>query len=206
MKTIGVICPTRGRPDLARRMYQSAMDTSTDADVFFYVCHDEVDRYERVDLVGPDQSVVWKFNLLAEQFPRPLMMMMTDDVVFETKGWDDRIKEEFLKHPDRLLCVCPHDGRDERSRTFWTVSQEWISTLGYFMPPFFMTFYSDSWVSELAERAGRLVYLPEIVCRHTKVQDATRLLTRGYHARDTDLRKRMEHVFVSDLARLKSCL
>jgi hypothetical protein len=214
MKTIGVVCPTRGRPGLARKMYESAMDTSTDAEVFFYVCEDEVGLYEQANvinpdwsgLVGPDQALISKFNLLARRFPRPLTMMMTDDVVFEAPGWDDRIKAEFDKVPDRLLCVCPADGRDDRSRTFWTVSREWMGFLGYFMPPHFTTFYGDSWVSELAEGAGRLVYLPDVVCRHTKISDETRRSTRNNLAKDTRSRKMMNGVFARDLDRLRAAL
>lgn len=189
-------------------MYESVKDTSRDTAVFFYLSDDDPEEYDRnlPAIVGPNVPLVWKFNLLADDFPGQLMMMMTDDVVFETPSWDERIKEEFRS--SRLKCVCPHDGRDDRSRTFWTVSQDWIRAVGYFMPPFFHSFYSDSWVSELAEASGRLVYLPDVVMRHTKTDDETRrsLRTgenRWINARDKDVRIRLQWLFDLQVEKLR---
>ena len=212
MKTIGVLCPTKGRPLLAKRMYESVMDTTTDAEVFFYVLKEEAETYRLPNMiVGAQVPLVWKFNVLAETFPHPLMTFMTDDVTCETQGWDERIKAEFERYPDRLACVCGHDGRDDKSRTFWTVSREWCSLLGYFFPPFFIGFHADTWVESLARKAGRLVYLPELMFRHEKIDDETRRRLREgpnswVSGRDADVSKRMRRYFDLDLDILRAAL
>ena len=94
---ITICCPSRGRPDLAKRMEQSAYDTAKWPDkikVKFYLNDDDptLDQYKKHNLrdvdIGPDRSTVMSWNVLAESEHSKMYKMVGDDAEFITPAWD----------------------------------------------------------------------------------------------------------------------
>ena len=94
-------------------------------------------------------------------------MLSNDDQVYKDKGWDVIIDRERNKFPDEIYCMWFNDGINGPNLcAFPIISRRWYETLGYFTPEIFEYFYVDTWIMDIARRAGRLHYIPHILVEH----------------------------------------
>lgn len=187
MKTLSLLCPTRGRATLATRYAKSICDTATYPDrceVLFYVDNDDptMEQYiklfdvlrdtkvfKRLGLItGPRKSVSVSWNDLALQSEGDILIMGNDDIVFATEGWDVRLEQEAAKYSDDIYCLFFHDTVHNNPTfcAFPMVSRKWYETLGYFTPGVFDFQYNDTWISDLADRIGRKRKISDVVMEH----------------------------------------
>ena len=116
---ISFCIPSRGRPDLAKRLVDTATATQTGKTEFlFYLNEDDTTLEKYKDLldekhytVGPNQSTCYSWNLMARKAKHDIVMLMGDDVQIQTQGWDNIIVNEFNRYQDKILMVVPSDGR-----------------------------------------------------------------------------------------------
>lgn len=142
-----------------------------------------------------------------------IVHMCADDLVYLSKGWDERFREELSVDPLQILCY-RDDLRNDAIACNPVTTRHLIraAALPGYLPQAFEHWFSDTFYDDIGRRAGCLKYLPDvrIVQEHPKnglaPMDATyarnRLndgLTRGRQAFDatTDLR-----VAASDRIRL----
>lgn len=194
---ISFCIPSRGRPDLAKRLVDTATATQTGKTEFlFYLNEDDTTLEKYKDLldekhytVGPNQSTCYSWNLMADKARHDIVMLMGDDVQVQTKGWDDLISKEFNRYEDKILMVVPSDGRLKGSKRYkdetkiwgdkplpaahFAVHKNWINTLGYLAPPFFWHWHVDSYTQKVSRRLRRCLYLPTVVFKAKKVFDKT---------------------------------
>ena len=139
---ITLCIPSRGRPKLAKRMYDSAMAQSKakkNLEFLFYLNEDDNSLPEYLNLlnnlpqikieVGPHQSTCFSWNKLAQRAKFDIVCLMGDDVQFETKKWDHKLLEEFDKCEDKILMVVPNTGRPRGYRESQWKSKELIRVL-----------------------------------------------------------------------------
>ena len=195
---ISFCIPSRGRPDLAKRLVDTATATQTGKTEFlFYLNEDDTTLEKYKDLldekhytVGPNQSTCYSWNLMARKAKHDIVMLMGDDVQIQTQGWDNIIVNEFNTYQDRILMVVPSDGRMKGTLKYnmdkpnlWSdkplpaahfaVHKNWINTLGYLAPPFFWHWHVDSYTQKVARKLGRCLYLPTVVFKAKKMFDDT---------------------------------
>ena len=195
---ISFCIPSRGRPDLAKRLVDTATATQTGKTEFlFYLNEDDTTLEKYKDLldekhytVGPNQSTCYSWNLMARKAKHDIVMLMGDDVQIQTQGWDNIIVNEFNRYQDKILMVVPSDGRmkgtlkyDMDEPNLWpdkplpaahfAVHKNWINTLGYLAPPFFWHWHVDSYTQKVARKLGRCLYLPTVVFKAKKMFDDT---------------------------------
>jgi hypothetical protein len=195
---ISFCIPSRGRPDLAKRLVDTATSTQTGKTEFlFYLNEDDTTLEKYKDLldekhytVGPNQSTCYSWNLMARKAKHDIVMLMGDDVQIQTQGWDNIIVKEFNRYQDKILMVVPSDGRmkgtlkyDMDEPNLWpdkplpaahfAVHKNWINTLGYLAPPFFWHWHVDSYTQKVARKLGRCLYLPTVVFKAKKMFDDT---------------------------------
>jgi hypothetical protein len=195
---ISFCIPSRGRPDLAKRLVDTATATQTGKTEFlFYLNEDDTTLEKYKDLldekhytVGPNQSTCYSWNLMARKAKHDIVMLMGDDVQIQTQGWDNIIVKEFNRYQDKILMVVPSDGRmkgtlkyDMDEPNLWpdkplpaahfAVHKNWINTLGYLAPPFFWHWHVDSYTQKVARKLGRCLYLPTVVFKAKKMFDDT---------------------------------
>ena len=195
---ISFCIPSRGRPDLAKRLVDTATSTQTGKTEFlFYLNEDDTTLEKYKDLldekhytVGPNQSTCYSWNLMARKAKHDIVMLMGDDVQIQTQGWDNIIVNEFNRYQDRILMVVPSDGRMKGTLKYnmdkpnlWSdkplpaahfaVHKNWINTLGYLAPPFFWHWHVDSYTQKVARKLGRCLYLPTVVFKAKKMFDDT---------------------------------
>ena len=99
-------------------------------------------------------------------------MLCADDVVFETPGWDEHVRDVFRSVPDRIVMVCTRNGQDDRP-VLPFVSREWIDLAG-FTPDHLAGWFADEWIWSMAAEIGRVVFLDDVMIRHNQFgADAT---------------------------------
>ena len=176
---ISLCCPTRGRPNNMMRFARSAKETAEqqveivwrldddDPDSIYIADRLELEYIRSVTIIGKRRVLSEYWNECAQVAGGDVLGHMGDDIVFRTPGWDTRISEAFDRWPDRIGFVHGRDGvHDDRLGTHGFVSREWVTALGRMVPPHFAHDYNDTWLTEVADRIGRRVFLPDVVTEH----------------------------------------
>lgn len=171
-ETISLLVPTRGRPDSFYEMVESARRLAVyprSIEVVAYIDRDDPARIEYLNMQQPVRlltgermllSVCWNECYLSSK--GELLMHMGDDVLFQTDGWDQIVREAFRSVPDRILFAYGDD-LGPNGKVFGThgvMHRRWVETLGYFVPPLFSSDWNDVWLNEVAEKIGRKQLLP----------------------------------------------
>ena len=188
---ISILVPSRGRPKEFKRMYDSLIATATyDRFVEVIAWIDEDDETAAMyPWSYPFRPVDWKpteerFGIRYLRGPRKLLsecwnecyqaasgeivMHCGDDLTFNTPGWDQRVRDEFQKIPDRIGVVFADDLSTNFPdlATHGFLHRRWVETVGYFLPPLFSSDWNDVWISEVAKQIGRFVPMPDVVIEH----------------------------------------
>jgi glycosyltransferase involved in cell wall biosynthesis len=161
---ISIVCPSRGRPELAKRMIDTALFTAgEEIEILLYLNDDDPTLPEYIKLIdskyysiGPDRSPGYSWNMLANQASGEIIFLIGDDVTFITDKWPALVNSAFDQYPDKIVCVYPIvPGLKRRKNPHFCLHKDWINTLGYFVPPHFWHWYVDTWIREVAIRLGR---------------------------------------------------
>ena len=194
---ISFCCPSRGRPELAKRLVDTATSTQKGETEFLFYLNDDdpaLEKYkdlldEKHYTVGPNQSTCYSWNLMSRKAKHDIVMLMGDDVQVQTTGWDEKIKKQIDEYKDKILMVVPSDGRTKGTLNLtdkiklwpdkplpaahFAVHKNWVNALGYLAPPFFWHWHVDSYTQKVARKLGRCLYLPTVVFKAKKMFDDT---------------------------------
>jgi hypothetical protein len=171
---IALVCPTRNRVRQVEQMVQSAMATAAGpVEVVLYADDDAPlpDRFSKTRgvtvVTGPRILLSEAWNTAAGLASADILMHCGDDIVFRTPGWDERVVREFAKVPDRIVFVHGNDLlQGPNLGTHGFLHRRWVDAVGYLVPPHFSSDYNDTWLTEVADKLGRRVYLPDVVTEH----------------------------------------
>lgn len=167
---LAILTPSKGRLSGFIRLEESVVNTmSGENEIVFLIGADDNDPtdYESTGVIvkrysGKSVAQIW--NDLANSVEADYYILGADDYVFETKEWD-KILVSKIQHPYNLLWF--NDGiQHGNSCAFPIVSREWIDLMGFFVPEIFIHNYSDTFVYDVAKKAGVCVYIPEVQNRH----------------------------------------
>ena len=192
---ISFCCPSRGRPELAKRLVDTATETQKGTTEFLFYLNDDDEKLEQYrDLldekyytVGSNQSTCYSWNLMSHKANNDIVMLMGDDVQVQTQDWDQLIADEFNKYEDKILMVVPSDGRVKGNKNLGTetklwpdeplpaahfaVHKNWVDTLGYLAPPFFWHWHVDTYTQKVARKLNRCLYMPTVTFKAKKIID-----------------------------------
>lgn len=169
---ISVLCPSRSRPELAKRMVDSVLkEPGCEIEIILYLNEDDPLLSEYIEniktakiIIGPDQSTSYSWNLMAEQAAYDILMLIGDDTMIETENWGIIVTSEFDKVDDKILMVAPKAGTLGRGKCpHFFLHKNWVKALGYFLPPHFYHHYVDLWIRDIAMSLGRYVHLENFV-------------------------------------------
>ena len=190
---ISFCCPSRGRPEFAKRLVDTATETQKyDTEFLFYLNDDDekLEQYkdlldEKHYVVGPNQSTCFSWNLMCDKATNDIVMLMGDDVQVQTQDWDKLIVDQFSRFTDKILMVVPSDGRKkgtknlEKETKLWgddplpaahfAVHKNWTNTLGYLAPVYFWHWHVDSYTQKVARKLNRCLYLPTVEFKAKKM-------------------------------------
>ena len=173
---ITLCTPTRGRPDRFDAMCRSVAATAHENveivalrdrdDPTNYMTEGVVYGYGPRPIVDGHHQMSGLWTKAWELGSGDIAMLCADDVVFETPGWDDRIREAFRSVPDRIVMVSTANGQDDRPLLPF-VSREWIDAAG-FTPPDLQGWFADEWIWSIAAELGRVIFLEDVMIRHNQ--------------------------------------
>jgi hypothetical protein len=182
---ISMILPTRERPALARRMLDSAYETADDPDgleVVLYVDRDDLPSHaighgglKSVRLIGPRAKMGAMTQVCYVASRGRVIMLVNDDQVFRTAGWDTEILSTLAKYPDDVALVWGNDlCRGASFPTHPVLSRTVCEIMGGVCPQTYRRDYIDTHIHDVfcvLRRLGhdRLVHLPHLVFEHLQV-------------------------------------
>lgn len=179
MKTISLLCPTRGRPARLASMVQSALNYAsgeTAIEVLAAVDDDDecvadyarlVEVYPVVNvIVGKRRSNPALMNELARAANGEILMAAADDIIFRTPRWDLPVRKAFANYSDGMLVAYTNNGQGRDKCEHFFVSRAWVGAVGCFMWPEFEHFCADEFVERIGQRVGRTLFLRELVTEH----------------------------------------
>lgn len=220
---ITLICPTRDRPQNMRRMIHSALETASAPDnlrLMIGVDDDESSLYmpyiphNASTYSLADWGVVHSINVMAEFLMgcnKPgLFMVAPDDVIFETKGWDEALIKHYKSLENKVHVYCLQDSRDADGTPHPIVTREYIQAMGYLFPPIFLHWYVDHWTAEIAKANGCFTHLRSHKLIHDKPSDHgicdethKRVRNRGWNVRDRFVADKCDHFLTVEKDRLR---
>lgn len=170
---ISILCPTRERIDLTKRMIDSAINTASgDIEILLFIDDDDPKKEEYKLLKNCDKyfgnvkSVGVAWNILAKKCKGDILITGNDDLVFRTQNWDTFIKEGVKVFPDNIYIAWANDGSKPKKCTFPIISRDCYNVLGYFMPEVFHFLYHDTWMGDIGVRIGRTLLLKDVIIEH----------------------------------------
>lgn len=175
--------PSRSRPDRFFRTLENIQDMSMSPDYFIWVKLDEDDESMNNDVVKerlqefPDVTVRWglskgkvdAINRSMEDLPScDIVIIMSDDIVWDVFGFDDEIRSAFQKHFPNLDGTVHFQEFNAKDRTI-IVSMLGINLykqLGYLYWPEYESVYPDNDFTEMTRKMGKYAYEPKIIFSH----------------------------------------
>lgn len=163
MKT-SVLMPSYGRPELFRRAHKSVTRNAV-GELEILVGLEEGDvPYPVEGTVFKDIGSARKCHELAKKATGDVLLMLSDDEVVLTPGWDQKLHEAFP--PDGLAVLYTRDDpQKHRGSVRPVITRRWYEVAGFY-PDLFYHFYADTWVTKIAEAVGRLIYVDDVLIEH----------------------------------------
>ncbi|MBN2689186.1 MAG: hypothetical protein JXR42_01065 [Gammaproteobacteria bacterium] len=204
---ISLLLPTRGRPELVLRFFKSVVDTSSDlerVEIILYVDDDDDDSHHLDSdvlqvkrIIGP-RTTMGNYNTRClEESAGDIIVLVNDDMVIRTQGWDDKLRELNNRYDDGVYLGYGNDlfkGGD--LCTFPILSRKTCDILVEPYPSTYKGAFIDYHLLDVFKRlqhAGydRICYLEDVVFEHLHYRsgkaeiDAT-YTQRGRFADDQD--------------------
>ena len=179
---ISILLGTRGRPEMLAEVFGSLQrNTSLKDKVAIWLYVDEDDSVTRQAIerktlpepgvglhwhIGPQvgglgemHQILWQASGRASE----IYMVSVDDARFDTPGWDEIVRKQFVEYPDGVVLAFPHDPMTADVATYPIFGWKWIATLGCLFPGYFPYWFDDKWVTEIGLLIGRRLKLPIVL-------------------------------------------
>jgi glycosyltransferase involved in cell wall biosynthesis len=180
---ISLLVPTRGRPRLLQRLFDSLADTTSRLariEIVLYIDDDDLPTHEvthaslqLIKLIKPAGEKMGRMNQLCYEASRGrFVMLMNDDVVFRTKAWDGRVLDAFSRFPDEAALVYGNDLHQQESMaTLPIVSRAVCDIMGGICPKDYLNVYIDVHLFDVFKKLAKLgysrtAYLEDVVFEH----------------------------------------
>lgn len=167
--SVTLLIATRGRPKRFKNAVDSAFSTcETDVRLIWYVDEDDPGLAEYADMdygtriIGESKGSSKALLQMLEMVETPYFMVGSDDIQFETKGWDGKFLSAMPK--DDLAVLYGSDHAKQNCNHFFS-SMKWHRLVGMW-PDIFRHFGPDGWVTEVGKLCNRLIKVPDIVVEH----------------------------------------
>ncbi len=179
---ISLLLPTRGRPALVRRLFESIAATTTRLDrveVILYVDEDDTgshtldsELFAVRSIVGPSRTMGQYNSECLARSRGEILILANDDMVIRTPGWDERVAQVHAEHSDQVyLAYCNDLFKNRAWCTFPILSRRTCELLGEPYPRAYRGAFIDTHLVDIfmrLERAGvsRTRYLDDVVFEH----------------------------------------
>jgi len=173
--------PSRGRPIDCKAAYDSALKTAKgEVEILVYLDEDDstLKQYTVPHVVGKPLHCAKANKELLKVAKGDLFYFGSDDQRWETQGWDTRFAE--LMPEDGLSILYPRDMENGQKSINPVWSRKFADLFGHY-PDYFEHFGPDTWLIDIARRAGTLIPAKDVFIRHQRIKDATYGRVRASH-------------------------
>lgn len=182
MPKISLLLPTRGRPLLVQRFFQSLMAQTanpTEIEVVLYVDEDDVESHHLncngvgfVRIIGPRLSMGAYNQTCLNRSSGDIVILMNDDVVIRTPGWDRAIAGLAAEVPDGIFLAYANDLHfGAKLCTFPIISRKICQVVAKPYPEEYQSWFIDRHILDVFRRLqymgqDRIFYLDQVVFEH----------------------------------------
>ena len=179
---ISLLLPTRGRPQEAVRFFQSVLRCThhlSQVEVVLYVDEDDLDSHSLncvglniKKIIGPRLTMGGYNMACLERSSGEIIILVNDDVVIQTEGWDDVVRHTDRRFVDRIyLAYCSDLFKGKHTSTFPILSRHTCDILGAPYPLAYHGAFIDTHLLDIFKRvkhAGydRICYLENVIFEH----------------------------------------
>jgi hypothetical protein len=183
---ISLLIIGHGRPEGAMRAASTARVTATRPElVEILICTDRTDaladRYlslpELTTFAIDDVETSKKWNFLYEQSTGDILVMITDDVIFESWGWDEALRR--IWPDDDVAVMFTDDNNGKELLEFPIISRFMAEFLGYAAYPGLTHAGLDTWWLVIGKNLGRLYYLSDVWRTRHQHYEVTKMHVRS---------------------------
>jgi hypothetical protein len=198
-KGISLLLPTRGRPQLVERFLQSVVVQSAYPELIEVVlCVDEDDPASHTitsgqvalkTIIVPRQRMGAYNSKCLQSATGDITIAVNDDVIIQTKGWDEKIRALDERYADGIYLGYPNDlFKGEKVCTFPILSRKTCEILAEPYPGVYKGAFIDVHLMDIfrrLERRGypRMVYAEDIVFEHVHYRTNPQILDVTYRER-----------------------
>lgn len=182
-KRICYVFASRSRPEKFFNCLNNIQDNSNSENYFVIAKLDDDDASMNNDDVKerlkeyPEVEVKWgasdnkihAINRGLENLPQcDIIIVQSDDMVFEVFGFDDEIRESFEKHFPNLDGVVhyPEINSGERTMVLTIMGINLYKQLGYLYHPSFLSVYADNHLTEMTKAMNKYVFVNKKIYSH----------------------------------------
>jgi hypothetical protein len=113
---------------------------------------------------GRNTSKVQAINADIERAgPWDIVLLASDDMIPQVKGYDTLIRGAFLSNP---CAIWMWDGRQDRINTIQCLSRAEYDRLGYLYHPSYRSLWCDNEATDVGLRDGRLAKVPGLIIKN----------------------------------------
>ncbi|MBI5235170.1 MAG: hypothetical protein HY886_02845 [Deltaproteobacteria bacterium] len=183
MIDLSILLPTRGRPDRLKKLFESLLRTTTNLRGLEVVLYIDANDVLSQGVVFPELNVRRVIRPLGapmgamvrecfEASRGRYVMLMNDDVVVRTNGWDAVMLQAFEGFPDDIALVYGNDlDQGERVPTFPVMPRLACGIIDGPCPPDYLNLHIESHIFDVFKRLralghDRIRYLGDVVFEH----------------------------------------
>lgn len=179
---ISLLLPTRGRPERLKNFLDSAYQLAKYPDriqVVLYIDADDLTtlhfEYQHLytkKIIGERSTMGFYNTKCLKASDGEIIILANDDVVIQTKNWDEKISEFHDSHPDKIYLAYPNDLNKKKSlATFPILSRKTCDLLRDIFPAEYKGSLIDLHLYDIFNRfkkkkSERLFFLEDVVFEH----------------------------------------
>ena len=180
--SISLLLPTRGRPNLVKRLFRSIVENSSQVErveVILYVDEDDKcshelrsDELRVVPIIGPAMSMGSYNTACLKRACGDILVLANDDMVIGTSGWDDRLIEIDKLFSDKIYLAYGNDlFKKGNMPTFPIISRRTSELLVDPYPAAYRGAFIDIHLFDIFKRLqqegfDRIRYLDDLIFEH----------------------------------------
>lgn len=180
---ISLLVPTRNRPRLLQRLLDSLVETTADlanVEVVLYIDEDDTQSKQfshrslsPIKIIASPGRSMGEMNRLCYEASRGrYVMLLNDDVVFRTSGWDTKVLNAFSPFTDDIAMVYGNDlDQGVAVPTFPFISRAVCDVLGEICPRGYQNLHIESHLFDIFKQLvklghHRIRYLGDVIFEH----------------------------------------
>lgn len=197
---ISLLLPTRGRAKLVDRFLGSVLKHTTHLDqveIILYIDNDDTDSHHICHsnikihkIIGPKETMGSYNSKCLKKATGEIIILVNDDMVIQTKKWDEAIRSVHSRFSDSIYLAYPNDLFKRRKLcTFPILSRHTCNLLKEPYPLAYRSAFIDVHIFDIFKRlkhAGhdRICYLEDVIFEHKHYRNGKAPLDETYRQKD----------------------